>query len=156
MNDPVFSCAMCGHCCEGEGGIVLSRKDTDRLAGHFGMSVQEFLSEYSMKQGAKRHLVSNGEGACVFFRTGAGCTVHPARPDVCRAWPFFRGNLMDSYSLEMAKEDCKGIRRDVPHEEFLRCGVAYLLEHGLASEAPDAGNALHLDFPGADDGAGTR
>ncbi|WP_235893894.1 YkgJ family cysteine cluster protein [Oceanidesulfovibrio indonesiensis] len=156
MSGSVFSCAMCGHCCEGEGGIVLSRNDTARLAAHLGMTPHAFLEKYSMKQGAKRHLVSNGEGACVFFKAGAGCTVHSARPDVCRAWPFFRGNLMDPSSLEMAREDCKGIRRDVSHEEFRRCGVAYLLEHGLASEAPDAGNALNLDFPEADNGAGTR
>ncbi|MFW5733611.1 MAG: YkgJ family cysteine cluster protein [Oceanidesulfovibrio sp.] len=156
MSESVFSCTMCGHCCEGEGGIVLSGKDTVRLAEHLGMSVQTFLAEYSMEQGSKRHLVSNGHGACVFYKHGAGCSVHPARPDVCRAWPFFRGNLMDASSLAMAKEDCKGIREDVSHQEFRRSGIAYLRENDLASEAADAGNALHLDFPGADNESDTR
>ncbi|TVM33332.1 YkgJ family cysteine cluster protein [Oceanidesulfovibrio marinus] len=150
MSLEVFACAMCGQCCEGEGGIVLSRKDAARLAEHFGMAVEAFLAQYAMVQGGKHHLASNGQGACVFYEKDRGCAVHPARPDVCRAWPFFRGNLVDAGSLAMAKEDCKGIRRDVTFAEFRSSGVAYLREKGLVSSDPDAGNALNLDFSEAD------
>ena len=31
MKKTVFDCQMCGQCCEGEGGIVLSPKDLKRL-----------------------------------------------------------------------------------------------------------------------------
>ncbi len=147
----VFACAMCGHCCEGEGGIVLAASDQQRLADHLDMAPEAMLRRFAVVSGGKHHLVSGPDGFCIFYEEGKGCAVHPARPDVCRAWPFFRGNLLDPGSLAMAKEDCPGIATDATHAAFQRAGVAYLRQHGLAREghdlrAEDAGEALRLDF----------
>lgn len=126
----VFTCRRCGHCCQGTGGIVLAERDIERLAGHLGLEREALLSRYTETVGALPRLRCGEDGYCVFYKDG--CAVHPGRPDVCRAWPFFRGNLIDPESLFMAREDCPGIHPEASHEEFARQGKAYLLRHGLA------------------------
>lgn len=125
-----FTCRRCGHCCHGEGGIVLSPADIDRLAGHLALAAAELLARYAQYVSGKYRLIAGADGYCVFY--DEGCGVHPGRPDVCRAWPYFRGNLIDADSHAMAAEDCPGINRDVPHAEFARQGREYLAQHGLA------------------------
>ena len=140
-----FECKMCGHCCEGRGGIVLSPFDLARIAEHAGMAIAEFTSFYVEERNGKLVVRTGSDGFCVFFRQGEGCTVHLGRPDICRAWPFFKGNLTDPFSLQMACEDCPGIT-DVSFEEFRRQGLKYLREHGLLADADDndAANALKI------------
>lgn len=132
----VFDCQKCGTCCLGEGGIVLGPKDLARLAAHFSMEPERFLSEYTTLHNGKHKIRTGPDGNCLFFRAGKGCNVHEFKPDVCRAWPFFRGNMVDADSLAMAKEFCSGIRRDATHEEFVTEGHAYLEEHGLLADDP--------------------
>lgn len=140
-----FTCRLCGHCCQGEGGIVLAEDDIARLAGHFGLSPRDFLDRSARLICGKYRLTSRADGFCIFYEEGTGCGVHPARPDICRAWPFFRGNLIDPISWEMAQDSCPGISPDVSHAEFARQGLAYLRRHGICRasgpcrERPDAG-----------------
>lgn len=145
-----FACKMCGHCCEGTGGIVLAAKDRVRLAVFLGISEAELLAEHAYEQNGKQYLQSGADGYCKFFREGTGCDVHPARPDVCRAWPFFRGNLIDPGSLAMAKEDCPGIAAQAGFVEFRAAGLTYLRHHGLLADMDEngAGAALKLDETG--------
>ncbi|MGE4553462.1 MAG: YkgJ family cysteine cluster protein [Desulfovibrionaceae bacterium] len=145
---PAFECRRCGHCCQGEGGIVLTPKDQTRLAAHLGLSVAQTLAAYAVANGAKPHVRTGDDGFCIFFREGEGCLVHPARPDVCRAWPFFRGNLIDEDSWRMIQTDCKGVNPDCGHAEFVRQGLAYLAEHDLARPGdPGDPNALVAPRP---------
>ncbi|NJB67341.1 hypothetical protein GGQ74_000981 [Desulfobaculum xiamenense] len=144
-NVRAFECRMCGHCCKGEGGIVMATKDQKRLAEHLGLDLPDFLARYTRTSGGKVLLVTGGDEYCIFFRQGVGCGVHPGRPDICRAWPFFKGNLIDELSWRMVQEYCPGIRPEAGHEEFRRQGLEYL--KGLALEddpdtAPEA--LLHL------------
>ena len=140
---PVFDCQRCGQCCTGEGGIVVGPRDQVRLAAHLHMTVDAFLNKYTRTRSGK-HLVRTGEdGRCVFFRDGEGCIVHIAKPDVCRAWPFFRGNMVDAISFAMAKDFCPGIAKEATHEEFVVEGRQYLREHGLeARDGKHEANAL--------------
>ncbi|MGE4293477.1 MAG: YkgJ family cysteine cluster protein [Desulfovibrio sp.] len=141
-----FECRMCGHCCQGEGGIVMSPKDQKRLAAHLGMNVAGMLAEYSREQNGKPSLRTGEDGFCVFFAEGRGCTVHPGRPDICRAWPYFRGNLIDSTSWEMIQDYCPGVNPEAGHAEFVRQGREYLRENGLLRHDPAVDpNALILD-----------
>lgn len=145
MTDSVFDCKMCGHCCHGQGGIVASMPERERLAAYLGLSVDEFCAAYTQAQGAKLVLRSREDGFCVFFDAEKACTVHPAKPDVCRAWPFFRGNLVDAISWELAQDYCPGIRAASGHPEFARQGVAYLVDNGLAKQGrEDEANALRI------------
>jgi hypothetical protein len=122
---------MCGQCCQGQGGIVLTDKDIHRLAFGLDLAPQVLLDIYAGHENSKPVLTSQDDGTCVFFRPDQGCTVHRHKPDVCRAWPFFRGNLEDEASWRMAQEYCPGINPDIPHLEFVRQGVCYIREQGL-------------------------
>ncbi|NLW81736.1 MAG: YkgJ family cysteine cluster protein [Desulfovibrionales bacterium] len=150
MSITVFDCQMCGHCCHGQGGIVVSAPERQRLAEYLGLSEEDFCATYTQTQDKKLVLRSRGDGFCIFFDAVTACTVHPAKPDVCRAWPFFRGNLVDAVSWEMAQDYCPGIRPDTGHAEFARQGRAYLIENKLTKNGrEDEANALHL--PGLTD-----
>ena len=93
MKKTVFDCQMCGQCCEGEGGIVLSPKDLKRLYEGLNLEKQAFLDAYGVFRNGKWQVRTGEDGNCIFFRAGQSCTVHAIKPDVCRAWPFFRGNI---------------------------------------------------------------
>ena len=76
---------------------------------------------------------------------GKGCIVHEGKPSICKAWPFFRGNIEDAESLALAKDFCPGINPDISHEDFAREGMAYLeQERLLASDTRTEANALIL------------
>lgn len=145
MTISVFDCRMCGHCCQGQGGIVASAPERDRLAAHLGICVDEFCALYTEPQGKKLVLRCGEDGYCIFFDPKTACTVHPAKPDVCRAWPFFRGNLVDPVSWELAQEYCPGIQAESGHAEFARQGIAYIKDNCLAKTGlEDEANALRI------------
>ena len=90
-----------------------------------------------------------GNGKCgraktaIVFFSGPDKAVPSIKPDVCRAWPFFRGNMADAESLHLAKAFCPGIRPDATHEEFVEEGQSYLEENGLVASDPEhEGHAL--------------
>lgn len=79
----------------------------------------------------------------VFFRETGGCSVHVHKPAVCRAWPFFKGNLIDPVSFSLAKEYCPGISRQVAHADFVAEGIQYIRHEELfADDRGKAGAAL--------------
>ena len=141
-----FACQRCGKCCEGRGGIVVGPRDLTRLSVHFGLPGEEVLSRYTEVMGGKPTLKVGEDGFCMFFKEGRGCSIHPARPSVCRAWPFFRGNLIDNVSFEMAREDCPGIRREASHAQFAHEGFRYLEDYKLrCHDTRTEGRAVIVD-----------
>ena len=144
MTENAFEWRMCGHCCQGEGGIVMTAKDRERLAAFLGIGTDELVSRYAHTRGGKIHLNVGENNYCVFFKDG--CGVHPGRPDICRAWPYFRGNLIDKTSWEMIQDYCPGINPAAGHEEFVRQGRAYLRKEDLLRYDPESSpNALISD-----------
>ena len=133
----VFVCRMCGHCCEGTGGIVLAARDRVRLAGHLGLPEAAMVERYAETVGGKVRLRCGADGFCVFYSRERGCAVHAGRPDICRAWPFFRGNLVDRSSWEMIQDDCPGVCAPAGHAEFRRQGLVYVRTLGV--DEPDEG-----------------
>ncbi|SBW00531.1 hypothetical protein KL86DPRO_11800 [uncultured delta proteobacterium] len=129
----VFACRRCGECCSGQGGIILRETDSERLAAFLGLPVAVFHERFAEESRGKKRLIMGKDGGCVFF--GAkGCSVHPAKPDVCRAWPFFRGNLTDPVSFAMAKQGCPGIPEGAAFAVFCRTGARELLSQGIFTE----------------------
>lgn len=141
----VFECRMCGHCCEGSGGIVVSPADLARLSAFLKLAPAEVIARYCEHSNGKLKIRSGEDDRCIFFRQGTGCSVHEGKPAICRAWPFFRGNLEDPASLALAKEFCPGIAPEVEHAVFSRLGRDYLHEQGLIAHDPSCeANALIL------------
>ncbi len=146
MKKTVFSCRKCGQCCTGQGGIVLARHDLQRLCDFFGLAEADFISTYAVVRNSKLQLRVSGN-ECVFFKSGQGCSVHEYKPDICRAWPFFRGNMIDAISFEMAKEFCSGIDPEAGFADFVAEGRIYLEENKLAAKDPlKEANALVVDL----------
>jgi Fe-S-cluster containining protein len=142
-SSPAFGCRMCGECCKGEGGIVVGPRDLPRLCAHLHIEAEGFIAAYGYLQDGKIKLRTGPDKTCVFFLPGTGCSVHTAKPDICRAWPFFRGNMRDEGSLVMAKEFCPGINPLIEYDAFVRAGLRYLKEHSLrASDPQREANAL--------------
>jgi Fe-S-cluster containining protein len=138
-----FDCRMCGECCLGKGGIVVGPRDLSRLCRHLHLEAEKFIALYAHRQNGKITIRSGPDNSCIFFLPGTGCSIHVVKPDVCRAWPFFRGNMVDEGSLTMAKEFCPGINPVIGHDAFVRAGLRYLKEHRLnASDSKHEANAL--------------
>lgn len=137
-----FECRRCGHCCKGEGGIILTPKDISRLAAYLDMGEEAFLARYAERVNGRTRMRTGGDEFCIFY--GNGCGVHPGRPDICRAWPFFRGNILDETSWEMIQDYCPGVNPKAGHAEFARQGRAVLDELGASGLGDDAPAALKL------------
>ena len=139
----VFECRRCGVCCQGKGGIVVGPHDLPRLCAHLHMEAERFIALYCYLQHEKIEIRTGPDNYCIFFLPGTGCSVHAARPDICRAWPFFRGNMVDEASFDMAKEYCPGINPVIRHDLFVSAGLRYLEEHRLKASDPEhEANAL--------------
>lgn len=125
---------------------MLSRQDIKRLCQGLGLAQQEFLAAYTVTHEHKTTLISKN-GNCVFFQEGQGCLVHSHKPDICRAWPFFQGNLLDEQSWLLAQDYCPGLNPNVQHREFVRQGLKYLGQENLiySSQDPEAPAALLKD-----------
>lgn len=144
---PVFNCRMCGLCCLGKGGIVVGPRDLPRLCAYLNMDEDEFVAAYTYVGSGKLKIRSGSDDYCIFFVADSGCSVHPAKPDICRAWPFFRGNLVDQESLTMAREFCPGIASGITHADFVREGLRYLQQHNLCASDPEKEACALLRIP---------
>ncbi len=142
-----FECDQCGICCEGKNGIVVDDvKDLPRLLEYFNISKEELDNKYTLINNKKRVLRSGEDNYCLFYDKEKSCTIHPARPDICRAWPYFRGNVVDQVSFEMAKDDCKGIMPFAKHENFQKEAFTYLKENNLFKDIDDKSSANALKY----------
>ena len=147
-SSPAFRCRMCGECCRGKGGIVVGPRDLPRLCAHLHMEAERFITVYCCRQNGKIKIRTGPDNCCIFFLSGTGCSVHMAKPDICRAWPFFRGNMVDEASLIMAKSFCPGINSLIGHDAFVHAGLLYLEEHQLRASDPECeANALFGILP---------
>lgn len=146
---PAFECRRCGHCCAGEGGIVLSPSDAARLAAHLGLALDAFLAAHTEAKGRLPRLRTGPDGYCEFYDASLpGCGAHLARPDVCRAWPFFRGNLLDEASWAMIQDDCPGVDPAAGHARFTAQGREYMRGNGLfRPRGPQTPEALVSPWP---------
>ncbi len=89
-----FDCAKCpAYCCSIYERIQVTKRDLNRLAKHFGLTVEQTAKRYTkMWEGTERVLKRTpdpilGE-ACQFLdRETRGCTIYHARPGVCREYP---------------------------------------------------------------------
>jgi len=79
--DSVSTAAMCGHCCEGRGGIVVSPADLTRLAAHMQQPPQQVAEGYCERIGGKLKIRCGDDGYCIFFiRAAAAAYTRANRP----------------------------------------------------------------------------
>lgn len=113
-------CHRCGVCCERWQPLVSDAEVAD-LAAFLGMEPQDVVEAYTVTyplDDAVR-LLRQRDGACVFLRYEADgralCSVHPARPDVCRGW-----------TASLDRREClDGLRRFGTPETLVPIRVVY-------------------------------
>jgi len=107
-----FKCLRCGQCCRDSNTIVtVSVSDILAIANHLHLGVDEVLSVlgfYQLSENVPKSQIEKmvtrpvstekgtafigllkGEGGkCIFLNEENLCTIYPARPKVCRTFPF--------------------------------------------------------------------
>jgi len=115
----IFHCKKCGDCCYGYGGTFLSEKDIKAIAKYSGTDVKSFLAKYCEFSGTKPILAQDKNGYCIFW--DELCTIHPVKPDMCKAWPFIKSVLVDAGNWRIMSSMCPGIDADVPDSVVKKC-----------------------------------
>lgn len=90
-----FDCTKCpAFCCSIYERVPLNKRDLNRLAKYFGVTVEEAMRRYTKVHPSSRERVLRRtkdtlfEEACMFLdRETRGCTIYHARPAVCREYP---------------------------------------------------------------------
>jgi uncharacterized protein len=85
-----YSCGACSRCCHNY-SIKLNPYEVFHAARHLGISTTAFAQQYLADGPMLRR---TDAGACVFLGP-RGCTIHPARPLVCRLYPLGRHLTVD-------------------------------------------------------------
>ena len=88
-----FDCNKCpAFCCSVYERVQVTKRDLNRLAKHFGVSVETARRRYTTRWKDERILRRTDdeifEQACVFLNQETrGCSIYHARPGVCREYP---------------------------------------------------------------------
>lgn len=86
-----YTCSACSRCCH-EKVIRVNPYEAARLASFLGVTTSAFLRSYTWGGGTILRMPYHGN--CI-FRNTHGCSVHEARPLVCRLYPLRRLTLDD-------------------------------------------------------------
>jgi len=127
-----FECQGSGRCCtaRGEHGYVyLSLTDRRRLALHLGLATAAFTRLHCEKSEGLFHLKAPGSD-CRFLEAGR-CSAYEARPEQCRAWPFWSENLEPEVWTREVAAFCPGVGKGP------RFDAATILEIAARSEVED-------------------
>ncbi len=111
-----YNCSKCPWSCCSYHIIPVTRRDLQRLADHFGISITQakkrFVTrgrvedrkdgEFKMRRKADEHFGK----ICRFFDTEKRCcTIYKARPHICRAYPTGRCGYYDFLSTERRTQE---------------------------------------------------
>jgi Fe-S-cluster containining protein len=97
----------CTACCEQQGFVYLTEEDITRLAKYVKLTQTAFEVRYVYRTKNQRRLRVPRHAQCEFLKDG-GCSVHPAKPLQCRAFPFWP-ELLNKRGWEKTGKWCPGI-----------------------------------------------
>lgn len=105
MTKPKFDCLKCiGICCSVYDHIPVTPRDVQRLAKHFGTSVEVATKRYTKINEGDRVLRRKRDPVlgqtCMFFDLERRvCGIYMGRPKVCRVWPEHGGGNCVYYDV---------------------------------------------------------
>ncbi len=79
-------CTICANCCKTM-TPTFTKKDINRIAGHFNQTYQEFYDKW-LKTDENKDIV-NKSTPCQFLGKDNLCTIYEIRPDDCAGFPHF-------------------------------------------------------------------
>jgi uncharacterized protein len=104
-----FECQRgCTACCEQKGFVYLTEADLVRAAEFVGMTAAAFERKYVYRTRNRIRLRVPHDSTC-FFLNGSGCSIHPAKPLQCRAFPFWPELVESRREWQKAAHYCPGI-----------------------------------------------
>lgn len=107
----------CGKCCDEPGGIVyLSTSDAQRLAQHHGLDFKEWLFRDCTTTLDGRFILNSRpeDEICIYLDQEKRCSVYDARPNQCRAFPWWQENLRSDRTWKETCELCPGLTVESP------------------------------------------
>ena len=118
-----FVCKRCGACCQGESTVSLTEEDVLNIANYLGLSVENFLKEYTIKKGENRLEMRVVNNHCIFFDEKENlCLIHPVKPKTCKEWPFPRAIWENEENFNIIKESCPALS-EFSYEDLLSLNV---------------------------------
>ena len=84
MNQSDVLCVKCGECCRRVDPIMVERDDVMLIASSLRCNYQSVVEKYTKPLDDDRLSLRT---PCPFLQDNR-CSIHPARPKVCRFWPF--------------------------------------------------------------------
>ena len=139
-------CEGCSACCRGMGtSIILDPLDIFRMTGYLNCSFEQLLEERIELQVVDGMILPNlkmagADEMCSFLNREGRCTIHPARPGICRIFPLGRLYENGAFRYFLQIHECKTQNRtkikvkkwiDTPeaatNEQFI-CDWHYLLK----------------------------
>ena len=106
-----FACTQCGNCCRNHGDyafVNLSPRDLAEIPAYLGISRDEFLARFCVKEPGTFPTLRMDAPQCPFLDERARCRIYPVRPMQCRTWPFWRSNLVREVWEGAVRERCPG------------------------------------------------
>ena len=111
MTERRFECIPgCTACCDQKGYVYLTEEDLKRAAAFVGMRAGDFEAEYVYRTRHLLRLRKPRGSQCHFLREG-GCSIHPAKPEQCRTFPFWPELLASRREWNRTARYCPGIGR---------------------------------------------
>jgi Fe-S-cluster containining protein len=86
-----LKCERCGKCCTLSSPISLEPQDVERLSAHLGISIKKTIRKYAdtVEVSGQQAWAIKKTSPCIFLDQSSNlCKIHPARPIICRAFPF--------------------------------------------------------------------
>lgn len=118
-------CQGCSACCKGMGrSIVLDPLDVHRLTTYLGKTTQELLAGYIELNVVDGIILPNlamtgEEESCSFLNQEGRCSVHPARPGICRLFPLGRFYENNTFQYFLQVHECPKERTKVKVKKWL-------------------------------------
>jgi uncharacterized protein len=98
----------CTECCRQRGFVYLTEDDLVRAAEFLGMTPEAFERKYVYRTRHLLRLRTPRESRCHFLEV-RGCSIHPAKPTQCRAFPFWPELVESRREWNKARSYCPGI-----------------------------------------------
>jgi len=105
-----FECRRCGRCCSGAPGtIYVTSRETVDIAAYLRITPARLRDAYLYPFRDSYSIRETDDGRCLFY--GNGCRIYAVRPQQCRSYPFWLGNLRSKRHWHTAMRACPGIGR---------------------------------------------
>lgn len=129
LNDMVKAgcndCQGCSACCRGMGNsVILDPLDIYRLTRTLGLSFQELMADKLELHVVDGVILPNlkmtgPEEKCGFLNEEGRCSVHEARPGICRLFPLGRYYENGGFQYFLQKNECKSAHTKVKVSKWI-------------------------------------